>query len=129
MTQSHEEWLQASLGLESMTEAALRRDGLGLRSLVQDFLGRHSNLSAVSRPESEDLQLLGTAAALIELLAERRGQAAPAWASAVGGVPEPMFLLEAASRMSRLRSLCETESPEPLRRRGLYAPPDFLTFA
>jgi hypothetical protein len=31
--------------------------------------------------------------------------------------------------MPRLRRLCESEGPEPLRRRGLFAPPEFLTHA
>jgi hypothetical protein len=43
-------------------------------------------------------------------------------------LPEPIFLLEAAARMKRLRALCETQSPEPLRKRGFYAPPNFLEF-
>ena len=38
-------------------------------------------------------------------------------------------LLESATTLKRLRILCETESPLPLRRRGLYAPPNFLEFA
>jgi hypothetical protein len=39
-----------------------------------------------------------------------------------------MHLLEAATRMKRLRAHCESEAPEALRKRGLYAPADFLTF-
>jgi hypothetical protein len=35
----------------------------------------------------------------------------------------------AAETLPRLRRLCEEEGPEPLRRRGLLAPPDFLTAA
>ena len=81
------------------------------------------------RPRTENLQILGTAAALLELLAQRTGRPAPQWTRDIGAVPTPMFLLEAAVRMPRLRLLCESESPEPLRKRGLYAPPDFLTFA
>jgi hypothetical protein len=76
--------------LEVLAEAALRRDSLQLRSLVQDFVRDHP---------------------------------------VIGPVPEPVFLLESATRMKRLRILCETEAPEPLRKRGLFAPPDFLTFA
>jgi hypothetical protein len=40
-----------------------------------------------------------------------------------------MFVVKSAETMPRLRHLCETQSPEPLRRRGFLAPPDFLTFA
>lgn len=115
--------------LEALAETALQRDSLLLRSLVQDFVRDHPQLTRVPRPRIDNQQILGTAAALLELLAQRTGQAAPAWTREIGAVPEPVFLLEAAARMKRLRALCETEAPEPLRKRGLYAPPDFLTFA
>ena len=68
------------------------------------------------------------AAALVELLAERAGQRPPAWTCEIGAVSHPVFLLKAAEYMPRLRALCESESPEPLRRRGLFAPPEYLTF-
>jgi len=115
--------------LEMLAEAALQRDNLSLRSQVQDFVRDHPQLTAISRPQSDNQQILGIAAALLELLAERTGKPAPAWTRDIGAVPEPVFLLEAAMRMKRLRALCEAESPEPLKKRGLYAPPDFLTFA
>jgi len=31
--------------------------------------------------------------------------------------------------MKRLRELCKTKAPEPLHKRGFYAPPNFLEFA
>ena len=115
--------------LEALAEAALRREGLHLRSLAQDFVRDHPQFTKIPRPAIDNPQILGTAAALLELLAQRTGQTAPAWTYEVGAVPEPMFLLQAATRMKRLRALCEAEAPEPLRKRGLFAPPDFLTFA
>ena len=115
--------------LEALAKTALERDSLRLRSLALDFVREHSKLASVARPPTDDQQILGTAAALLELLAQRSGQPAPAWTREVGPVLEPVFLLEAATRMKRLRALCESEAPEPLRKRGLYAPPDFLTFA
>jgi hypothetical protein len=115
--------------LEALAETALQRDSLHLRSLVQDFVRDHPQLTAIPRPHIDNQQILGTAAALLELLAQRTGQSAPAWTREIGAVPEPVFLLKSATRMKRLRALCEAESPEPLRKRGLYAPPDFLTFA
>jgi len=115
--------------LEALAEAALQRDSLHLRSLVQDFVREHPQLTTIPRPRIDNQQILGTAAALLELLAQRTGQPAPPWTREIGAVPEPVYLLEAATRMKRLRALCEAEAPEPLRKRGLYAPPDFLTFA
>ena len=115
--------------LETLAETALRHDSLHLRSLAQDFVRDHPEFTSIPRPAIDNPQILGTAAALLELLAQRTGQTAPAWTREIGAVPEPMFLLEAATRMKRLRALCEAEAPEPLRKRGLFAPPDFLTFA
>jgi len=68
------------------------------------------------------------AAALIELLAIRKGEEPPAWAVETGGLEEPFFLLKMAATMKNLRVLCETQAPEPLRKRLLYAPPNYLTF-
>lgn len=114
---------------EALAEAALGRDALRLRSLVQDLLEQHRDLATVPPPRTADPQVLGTAAGLLELIATRTGRIAPTWTQAVGSVPRPTFLVAAAAAMPRLRALCEAESPEPLRRRGLYAPPDFLSFA
>jgi hypothetical protein len=115
--------------LEALAKTALQRDSLRLRSLALDSVREHPELASVPRPSTSDQQILATAAALLELFAQRAGQPVPAWTRDVGPVLEPVFLLEAATRMKRLRALCETEAPEPLRKRGLYAPPDFLTFA
>ena len=115
--------------LESVADAAWRRDSLELRRLTQDFLRDHPRLDEVPRPTTTNLQLLTVAAALVELFALRAGQRYPSWTLEIGAMPTPMYLLEAASRMKNLRKLCELESPEPLRKRRLYAPPQFLTFA
>jgi hypothetical protein len=115
--------------VEALATAALQRDSLRLRSLAQDLLTSEQTLEALPRPATDDPRLLVIAAAILELLASRVGQRAPAWTAEIGSLPEPLFLLEAAQRMPRLRELCEKESPEPLRKRHLYAPPDFLTFA
>lgn len=115
--------------VEALATAALHRDSLQLRSLVQELVASNRALHALLRPESNDPRLLAVAAAIVELLAQRANEPAPDWTAEIGALPEPLFLLEAAHRMRRLRELCERESPEPLRKRHIYAPPDFLTFA
>jgi hypothetical protein len=115
--------------LEQLALAALDRDGLRLRSLTQDFLRENGRLSDSERPTTDDARVLAAAAALIELFALRQHQAAPDWSKTVGPLPEPFFLLKSAETLQHLRVLCETQAPEPLRRRRLYAPPNFLTFA
>ena len=115
--------------IEQIAEAALNRDGLLLRSLTQDMLSKHPILSDCPKPETDDPRILAAAASLIELFAMRLDQAPPPWAKSIGALPEPIYLLKAAATMKRLRTLCETEAPEPLRKRGFFAPPNFLEFA
>jgi hypothetical protein len=115
--------------IEQLAQAALARDNLRLRGLVQDLLRGKTPLSQLARPSSRDPRVLATSAALVELLAVRQGQNPPAWTKEVGALNEPFFLVESAAHMKRLRELCETQSPEPLRKRRLYAPPNFLQFA
>jgi len=115
--------------IEQLAEFALNGDSLKLRSLYQDIVMAKPCLSDFPRPTTNDERLLATAASLAELLAERLGQSPPDWAQTIGPLSEPVHLVASAATMKRLRYLCETESPEPLRKRRLYAPPNFLQFA
>ena len=115
--------------IEQLAQAALERDHLKLRSLVQDFTRAKIDWSKLPRPSTTDSRLMVISAALAELLAQRNNQLPPAWTKEIGALKEPFFLLESAATMRRLRILCETQSPEPMRKRLLYAPPHFLEFA
>lgn len=114
--------------IEQLAEAALNRDALLLRSLVQDLIRVKVKWSDIPRPQKSDQRILVMAASLVELLAARQKQTHPAWTKDVGALEEPFFMLQYAEKMKRLRVLCETQSPEPLRKRNLYAPPHFLEF-
>ena len=115
--------------IEQLARVALERESLQLRSLVQDFLRSQPNLADVQPPQTEDEAVLAMSAALLELLALRTNQAPPPWTAGVGPVNEPVYLLKSAAQMKHLRQLCRQESPEPLRKRSFYAPPDYLAFA
>ena len=115
--------------IEQLAQAALERDHLKLRSLVQDFSRAKMDYSKLPRPSATDARLLVISAALVELLAQRNNQTPPAWTKEVGALKEPFFLLNSAATMGRLRTLCETQSSELMRKRLLYAPPHFLEFA
>jgi hypothetical protein len=43
--------------------------------------------------------------------------------------PSPFFALAWAERPGFTRDLCLAESPEPLKRRNIFAPPNFLMMA
>jgi len=114
--------------IEQLAEAAVKGESLLTRNLTQDFFCEHPRLNEIPFPATNDPIILAASAALIELFAARLQQAPPPWAKKIGPVAEPIFLLKAAATMKHLRALCETESPEPLRKRGFYAPPNYLEF-
>jgi hypothetical protein len=115
--------------LEQLAEAALQRDNFLLRGLTQDIIRAHLNWKLIPRPDTGDPRLLALSAALAELLSARQNQTPPAWTKDIGALQEPFFLVKSAETMKRLRTLCETQAPEPMRKRHLYAPPNFLEFA
>ncbi len=114
------------MSIEQIARAALDGEALLVRSLVQDLLVSDLALAEIPKPSAKDDKLLATASAILELLAQRAGVEPPEWTAEIGAVSEPIYLVRSALTMRRLRELCERESPEPLRRRRLYAPPDYL---
>lgn len=114
--------------IEDLATAVLEYDSLLARTLVQEYYDPKLALAHIEKPVTEDRDILVTSAALIEMLSMRRGQNPPAWTADVGPLLHSRYLLKAAVSMQRLRRMCETEAPEPLRKRGLFAPPNFLEF-
>lgn len=115
--------------IEQLAEAALNGQALLARSLAQDFFRQNPQLANIPKPVVDDARILAASASLLELFALRLNQEAPPWTRSISPLAEPIFLLKAAATMKHLRILCETESPEPLRKRGFYAPPNYLEFA
>jgi len=109
--------------------AAIERDEFQLRCLIQELWRENRPLSDYQKPKNDDPKINAMAASLLELLAIQWGQVPPEWTKNIGAMPEPFFIPKYANKMKNFRHLCETESPEPLRKRGLYAPPNFLEFA
>ena len=114
--------------LERLALAVLAREALEARSLVQEMV-RAGLAAELSEPATHDHATRVVAAALAELLAQRHGLDAPAWTASEGALAEPFFALERATRWPILRAECEREAPTPLRRRRIYAPATFLTYA
>jgi hypothetical protein len=115
--------------IRDLVSALIQRDALRARQWVADAERAGFDWSRVAEPQGLDAIASALAAALVEVMSERHGSQAPRWTSAVPAAPERVFLVRAAETLPRLRRLCEQEGPEPLRRRGLLAPPDFLTAA
>lgn len=117
------------MNLSDLVRALLSFEALTARQWVADSLRQGLVWTSVPAPRDLDPLGLGVAAGVAELLAARAGQAPPPWASAVEVAPTQVCLVKAARTMPRLRQLCEQEGPEPLRRRGILAPPEFLRVA
>jgi hypothetical protein len=117
------------MDLKDLVHALLSFDALAVRQWLADAQRSGFVWTEVPAPVGLDATELAAAAGVAELLAARTGQSPPGWAASVPPAPEKLFLVRAASTMPRLRSLCEQEGPEPLRRRGLLAPPEFLSIA
>ena len=114
--------------LEQIAASILSGDALAVRSVVQDWLAARPALRDARPPSSHDHKVLAVAASIVELFAERSKQPAPAWTESVAPLAEPLFLVREAMRMPRLRSLCEREAPAALRKRRIFAPPNYLDF-
>jgi hypothetical protein len=112
-----------------LVAALIDRDALRSRQWVADAERAGFDWSRVDEPQGLDALGLALAAALVEVMSGRHGSEPPPWTSTVPAAPQRVFLVRAAETLPRLRRLCEQEGPEPLRKRGLLAPPDFLTAA
>jgi len=102
---------------------------LDARQWVADAARAGFVWSVVPAPLNLTPSQLAVAAGVAEMLASRAGQAPPSWVRDVPASPHRVLLVRSAQTMPRLLRLCEEEGPEPLRRRNILAPPDFLAAA
>ena len=114
--------------IERIAEVALEGESRLLRGMVMALLRENPDLSEISRPRTEDKRILATAASLLELFAERRGQSPPAWTEDIAPLPEPLYLVEGIgpATTKQIRRLADSGSPEPLRKRNLFATHNYL---
>lgn len=114
------------ISIEQLAEVLLARDAFGLRLLVQAWMRDAPQFATIPQPQTDDPRVLTVAAALVELFALRNHEKSPAWTSAVGPLADPFFVMRRAERPGFTRDLCLSESPEPFKRRNIFAPPNFL---
>ena len=117
------------MDLRDLVLSLISMDALAARQWVADAESASLQWSDISAPEGFDQTAMAIAAGIVEMLAQRAGQLPPKWTASVPPAPRHFFLVRAANEMPRLRRLCEENGPEPLRRRKIFAPPDFLTAA
>lgn len=102
--------------------AALAGEDLSVRQWVKDALRQRLDFSRLSAPEGLAPDELAVAAGMVELLAQRSGQAAPSWTRGCGRANAPVYLV----KMPALRQTCEQRGPAVLRERNVFALPDYL---
>ncbi|MGB8932788.1 MAG: hypothetical protein WCC48_16200 [Anaeromyxobacteraceae bacterium] len=117
------------MDLRDLVKALVRRDALTAREWLQDAVSERLEWSTVQEPAGLDATERAVAAGVVELLSERSHQEPPRWTADVPAAPSQLFLVRAAESMPRLRRSCLEDGPWSLRRRGVLAPPDFLTSA
>lgn len=117
------------MDLRELVRALLRYDAVEARQWIADARRARLAWSTVEEPEGLTPVERAVAAGVVELLADRAGERAPRWTAGIGALRAPLLLVRAAAELPRLRKVCELEGPEPLRRRNLLAPPEFLTIA
>ncbi len=107
--------------------AALRGDDLSLRQQVKDAAREGFDWNRAPPPEFRGRRSQAVYASLVELLASRAGQAPPNWTTKVGTAPAPVFLVRGAKRSNALRRESLSWTPESLRKRNVFALPDYLS--
>ena len=117
------------MDLRDLVAALITRDPLTARQWVADAARAKFDWARAAKPDGLDPLALAVAAAIVEMMVEREHREPPSWTAAVPAAPRRLSLVAAAEFLPRLRRLCEEDGPEPLRRRGLLAPPDFLSAA
>ena len=113
--------------IEDLVDALMSFDCLRARQWTADATESSTDWSTIERPKGLGPEEMAVAASVAELLAQRANQPPPAWISEIQQSPTKVWLVRWAESMPRLRRLCEREGPEPLRRRKVLAPPEFLT--
>jgi hypothetical protein len=113
--------------LPDLVHAILSGDLLAARQWVADARRERLRWDAFARPSGLDERQMAVAAGLAEVLAARAGAEAPEWTQGVGAAQdEPLFLDPGLQAMPRTLERIRRDAPEALRKRNLYASPDFL---
>jgi hypothetical protein len=103
---------------------AVLRDDLTARQVVKDARRAGYAWSKATAPDFRWPRCRAVYAAVVELLALRAGENPPAWTKTVGAAPAPVFLMGKDSKT--FRRFWQECAPEPLRKRNVFASPEYL---
>ena len=114
--------------LRNLIDAVLAGDLLMARQWVADAQRENVNWERLPCPQEFSGPAMIVAAALVELFAGRAGENPPRWTASVGA-GDPLVLDPGLEDMPRSFARAKAAGPEPLRKRNLFALPDFLDVA
>jgi hypothetical protein len=112
--------------LSDLVHAILSGNLLAARQWVADAQRARLPWNGFVRPSGLDEREMAVAAGITEMLAARAGTRAPDWTAAIGAPQEPVILDPGLEAMPRTLERTKREAPEALRKRNMYASPDFL---
>ena len=115
--------------LRNLVNAILVGDLLTARQWVADARRERLNWGTLPSPTGFSDREMTVAAGLVELFAQRAGETPPSWTETVGAERQPVMLDPGLDRMPRSFARAKVSGPEPLRKRNLFALPDFLDVA
>lgn len=113
--------------IRDLVDALFDDDILAARQWVKDARRKGLRFAAIEPPTGLDEARYAAAAGLVELLASRNGEQPPDWAVCAPAAPRDVWLDRGLLAVPLLRARGEQYAPEPLRRRRLYALPEFLS--
>jgi hypothetical protein len=114
------------MDLRDLVRSILQGDLLTARQWVADAYRARLHWEHFERPDDMNDRELTVAAGLTELLAQRAGAIPPSWTVSVGALREPFFLDPGIEKMPRTLARAKSHGPDSLRKRNLFALPDFL---
>lgn len=117
------------MDLRDLVDAILAGDLLTARQWVADARREPVKWESVGCPRDFTGREMTVAAGVVELLAARAREKPPVWTRAVGAEREAVVLDPGLEQMPRSLAQAKAFGPESLRKRNLFALPDFLDVA
>jgi len=117
------------MDLAELVHVVLANDTLAAREWVKEAARRRIEFQTLPEPAGLDATSRALAAGLVEHLSAQWGQRPPEWARRIGSAPREVWLVQRARKHPALQARCREHGPEPLRRRGFFAFPSFLSVA
>ena len=115
------------MNVSDLTDSLFQDDLLAARQWVKDARSQSLRFATLPPPAGLDDARYAAAAGLVELFAKRNGEQPPEWAVQAPAAPRDVWLDKGLLAVPSLKAHAERHAPEALRRRRLFALPDFLS--